>query len=290
MITQHTISTDVMADAVSDWFVDLQAEPWLMLINQYTSVMFQNTSDVVIRVTEYRYTSRTGSTATSDQDISALTSNAGFQQYDTLPTGYYAWTEGGSPLDNVAFWRHHKPFRPRVRRIRPGKVMCFNTYTRAFLDYEDFNQMGSALDPDPGMIKRKTVRALYTIETENVGYCTTSDEVPEPGEKHIRSGPWSASVRAISRVKSRAVTINYPSINGGINPKNVVTNDDARPLVPAGGHELHFANSYGAYAAGSHVHQARQVDINNYGACGEQHLPQVQSNILGQPIDVQVIP
>lgn len=279
-----------IADAMLDFAADTGADPPCLLLNTYVTLMIQNTSDVILKFTEFRYTSRIDNSDTVENDANNFASNTGYSQYGAVPTGYYNWNEAADPYSNAEFWRLHKPFKPRVRICRPGKVVCFNTYSKQFFDYSDLQKVGDPSIPDTGMIKGKTVRCGIICQAQNTGLCTTDSTHVTPVQ-HILTPQFTFTLRGVARVKSRAIDIQYPDIFGSNNTEVAVDNDNAHPLVPAGGHELHFARSANEQDSGYYHNAARQVWINHPHPCeAVNEAPLVEAGIIGQPIDVNVVP
>ena len=217
--------------------------PSLIHQNYYISVMIQNQSDLTVRVTEYRYVARCDNTDTVAADLATLTDPAGFIQYSEVPTGFMAFPELRNVLNNAAFWRDRKPFKPRVRVIRPGKVAVFNTYSRVTFNRADVNRVGDPTDPDDGMIRGKTIRAILTYEAENAGYCTTTT-AQATDRLFIRQPQFQLALRVLGHIKSRAIDFMPPMVTGTFTAPGIQSNAAAHPLVSAGGHELHMAMNY----------------------------------------------
>lgn len=294
-----TLATSLraIADAVLEFNNDTGGYPAQALLNSFTTIMMQNVSDVTVKVTEYRYVARTDNSDTTSLDLSGIMTDAGFSQYDTVPSNFYQYPEVTNILDNVVFWRLHKPFKPRTRIIRPGKVMCFNTYSRAFLNLSDLAVVGAYNNPNDGMIRGKTIRAFYVVQAEQAGLCSHNTENPED-VLYLRQPAWEVNVRAMTRIKSRMIELVFPSIRGTLHPDGQTVSANAHPLVPAPGHELHFARSEAqSDNSTDYANAARQV-MNPRDICSDLVYPMheiigntpIDVNIIGQPIDVNVIP
>lgn len=217
--------------------------PSLIHQNYYISLMIQNQSDVTVRVTEYRYTARCDNTDTVTADLAAITNQDGFIQYSEVPTAFMNFPELRNVLNNAAFWRDHKPFKPRVRVIRPGKVAAFNTYSKVTFNRADVNRVGDPASPDDGMIRGKTIRAILTYEAENAGYCTTTDQ-QVTDRLFLRQPQFQLALRVLGHIKSRAIDFMPPMVTGTFTAPGIQSNANAQPVVAATGHELHFANAY----------------------------------------------
>lgn len=271
--------------------LDTSYYPSSILLNTYSSVQIQNTSDTVFKVTEFRYVARQDNNDTTTDDGTTITSlSAAYPQYDAVPSDWYQAVEGSNPLDHGTFWRFHKPFRPRTRLVRPGKVVCFNTYSRGMLGYTDLTIgiNNNFANPGVGMIRNKTVRAVYVFEVEQGGYCAGSVSFPVASQKYLRAGPGSYTMRMIQRVQSRCAVTNFPSVLGDLNPDGMSINEDANLLVPAPGHELHYARSTTNIDGFTTERSVRQVNYPPQPCDGTVVAPYVA--ITGQPIEVTVVP